>query len=307
MQADIVGKRVKLNDKGWASGWFLRGLEQMTRLDRRGWWVFWITVLLAFNLVPCMYSLAYGSPYWSRLPNTVVVCGYLFPQRPSIAGLWGTCVVGPGFAYLALLAVRIFATFACVCKMIAEDPLLRIAPTHPDAAGGLLPIGRVALFLSTFIFLVGVQIAVMPLNNYVIAVASGGAVTAARVVDPGLLELILAYLVLGAILFVVPLYPLRRVMVEKRTQYLLEAERRYTELYRGNQAHLREQPFAETSAQAEITQAGLIEAANRMGSWPVDRRTLLHVITLVGAPMIGPVVHGMSKMPSWIWSYLTGT
>jgi hypothetical protein len=113
-----------------------------------------------------------------------------------------------------------------------------------------------------------------------------------------------AYLILGPLLFFLPLVPLRRRMAGAKRAYLLRA---YELKARAEEAHdgdLTARHFDASSLQGMVALDSLIASASEMVIWPFDRKTFLRYAALLGAPLAPFVAEAIPHVVSWLRRYL---
>jgi hypothetical protein len=261
--------------RGWLLGW----LEAITRLTPRRciyWWGGLILLNLAANQTA---ALAVAQDSWRVDPSTPGTLFYWFGTRvhqPNFAGFWHLVVASGTAGYLMLLLSRLYVVFACLSSDIAEDPSLRIIPTHPDGTGGLLAIGQAALFMSLAIFVSGLGLTVIATQ----------AILTKTPVSGYFVVLCAAYLIVGPILFVLPQAPLRRAMLDARRQYLNRIQKVFHAMHARHQEELAAERVESRTLQDKNTVSTLMQRADDMSVWPFDRRTFRRFFGLLVAPVL---------------------
>lgn len=284
----------------------LRVLERITRLD--GWrGGTWFLALIAWHFVVYWVFVGDLKPTWHTSPATA---GSLFhlaargAEQPNLAGLWNFAVFSPLAGYLILPAVRLIVVFACLCAAIASQPALRILPWHPDATGGLHPVGQTALLLSCFSFVVGVSLAGITIQESIYEAmrqAEGGGAGANTRIQLGLWVL---YLLVGSLLFFLPLTPLRRRMALAKRAYLLQADAQRLQLADRHAEALDRREFEADFLQGLGALNELTEKAMAMAVWPFDRQTFVRYTGLLATPLAPLVADRLPAVLDWLKAYL---
>ncbi len=266
-------------------GRFYSICENLTRISLQRETV-WITALIFFNAASYWISFVGANRvHWSVSPADPGALLYYLrhgANQPNLAGLWLFCVWVPFMAYLTFLAARLLVCFAWVCRKIANDSQLRIIPTHPDGSGGLLLIGRTSLFFSLFTFAVGVCLAGITLSEIVYTQAANDRFSSNIVT---LLCMWCAYLLLGSLLFFMPMLPLRSKMAKAQDDYLVEAEGAYADLAEKTRNQIGQCGLNRDQVENQTAAGALISSAQEMAIWPYDRKTLLHFASVLGTPV----------------------
>ncbi|HSA54643.1 MAG TPA: hypothetical protein VLE53_03015 [Gemmatimonadaceae bacterium] len=152
--------------------------------------------------------------YWIASQNRLEPVGYVF--------------LASVFAFYMLIPVYVLRSVAIslFLRDLVKVTPLRLLPFHPDKCGGLRPIGRLGLRNQYALSIVGINVALLMIvsSHY-------------GIVQPWLFGLIIAaviaYVVLGPLVFIAPLLPFRVKMLETKSQLMGEvAQRLRTELQR---------------------------------------------------------------------------
>jgi hypothetical protein len=281
-------------------------LERITRLE--GWrGGAWCLALVAWHLVVYGVFLGDLKATWHTSPATEGTLFHLAgggAEQPNLAGLWNFVVFSPLAGYLILPAVRLIVVFACLCAAIASQPVLRILPWHPDGTGGLHPVGQTALLLSCFSFVVGVSLAGITIQESIyesMRQADGGGAGVNTQIQLGLWAL---YLLLGSLLFFLPLTPLRRKMASAKRAYLLQAESQRQQLADRHVNALDRRDFEADFLQGLGALNELTEKAMAMAVWPFDRQTFTRYAGLLAAPLAPLIADRLPSVLDWLKAYL---
>jgi hypothetical protein len=278
----------------------LRSLEWLSRVDlRRGLIVY--ALLVVWNVWAYHGDLTDGLKTWTTLWYSSVPT---LVERPNFAGAWLFVIQFPICGYVVLLMARLFVAFACLCSSLARRADLSIVPSHPDGAGGLRPVGQVALFLSLFTFIVGVDLASLTANQLVRrAEFAGTGPHPATALNVLLLQWGL-YVVFGSLLFFLPLFPLRVRMAGAKRSYLLDAERLHDAAEKEHRQDLLGPAFRPDHLQGLSALDGLMERAAEMIVWPFDKKTFLRYTGLLLAPVASFVLERLPEVITWLRAHL---
>ena len=194
------------------------------------------------------------------------------------------------FMFYCLAPVFILRSIAIslLLRDVVAHSRLRILPLHPDKSGGLLPIGRLGLRNQYLLTIFGLNIVILvAVSFHYLQVPSTlyGLIAAA----------IIAYLILGPVVFMAPLLTFRTGMIRTKTELLAEvALRLRVELQR-----LRSQL---KSGQITKEDEELIDRLRKVGSvidelpvWPFDAVTLRKFLTAYVIPVISSVGYPIIK------------
>jgi hypothetical protein len=288
------------------TGRLLRFLEWLSRpAGFRG--LIWYLLLAADQLWIYYVFLTDGKATWLTSPAEPGTIFYPFrigSEQPNLAGLWTTMTVGPIGLYMVVLVARLFVAFACLCSALAQNIHLRIYPSHPDRTGGLQPIGQVALLLSLFICIIGLDLFGMTANEFALNGLSHSAAPHGQTNLMVLSALWASYIVIGSILFFLPLLPLRRRMAAAKRRYLLEANELHVAAERKHQEEIHGGVVDPASLQGLVALEVLIESSAQMAVWPFDQRTFVRYAGLLFAPLVPVVGEHLPRALGFIKSYL---
>lgn len=258
---------------------YLRFLEWISRVNPARV-VGWALLLLVLNVVGNQLGTMGDSVQtWRTDPLTSGTFWAFFhrgTEQMNLAGFWHVGLASALGGYLVLLLCRLYVVFACMSEVVAGDPTLRVSPTHPDSTGGLMPIGRAALFMALGVFVSGLGLTAIAVQSYL----THSPLNAVFVL------LVVLYLILGPVLFFLPLAPLRRAMIDAKQRYLLEADH----LYQAAETQHREDVLGlkvdANALQGHSALAHLIERAGDMTVWPFDRKTFRRFLGLLVTPIL---------------------
>jgi hypothetical protein len=257
----------------------LRVVDAITRVDSRRaivWGVALVALNVFFNLRSTMQD---GILTWRTdpaTPGSLFYFSHLGGEQANLAGIWHLAVASAMAAYLILLICRLYVVFAAMSEAVARDRTLRVMPTHPDGTGGLMPIGRASLFISLSVFVSGLGLTAIAVQSYVSDVPLTGI----------FFGMCAGYLVIGPVLFVLPLTPLRRVMIDRKQRYLLDADHMYHAVDARHRQDVKAVQLDANALQGQLALSSLIERAEGMTVWPFDRRTFRRFLALLVAPIV---------------------
>ncbi len=265
----------------------LRWLEVLSRSEGAigaGWLSF---LVLDQLFIYWMFLRDQGSQWFcaDAMPGSLFHFLAVGAKQPNLAGLWAFTIWGPIGLYLVVLIVRLHVVFSCLCSELANQGSLFIVASHPDRAGGLKLIGKYALLLSLFTFALGLDLAGMTFHELLINRDMGnlaGGVTANLKVLSGLWA---AYLVLGGLLFFLPLLPLRRRMLAAKHAYLTEALKSRVKEEHHHLDQLKSTAIFGESLQKLDALDDRIRLAEAMATWPFDSETLVKYGGVLVTPM----------------------
>lgn len=294
---DLINELIRRKTTGSALGTFtpstvpkgglLRFLEWLSRpAGFRG--LVWYLLLVGDQLWIYYVFLTDGKATWmtsAAVPGTLFYPLRVGNEQPNLAGLWTTLTVGPIGLYMVVIVARLFVAFACLCSAIARDAHLRIYPSHPDRAGGLQPVGQVALLLSLFICVIGIDLACMTANELTLNRVFHPVATHGQTNLMVLCALWASYIAIGSILFFLPLLPLRSRMAAAKRQYLIAVNELHLEAERKHQDEIHRGEFNSSSLQGLVALEVLIESSAQMAVWPFDQRTFVRYAGFLSAPL----------------------
>jgi hypothetical protein len=193
----------------------------------------------------------------------------------------GYVFVGSIFMFYAVLTVYIVRglAIAVLFESIVHHAEIRLLPMHPDRAGGLRPMGTLGLRNEYVLMLLGLNVVLLAFVSY----------RYLHVPAPlawVIMAAVIAYCVLGPIVFTAPLLPFRRGMLKTKESLLAEvAQRVRIELARIR----RELNGGQLSQEDEE----LIERLRKIGKfidelpvWPFDASTLRKFVLAYVVPLL---------------------
>jgi hypothetical protein len=209
--------------------------------------------------------------YWIALNGKLLLAGYVFLY----------CI----FVFYALATVYVFRNLAIALLLrdIVAHAQLHMLPLHPDKAGGLRPVGRLGLRNQYALTLFGLNVVILV---FVASPYMEGNQTLAGLI----IAAVVAYLVLGPLVFMGPLLPFRSGMLRNKAELMNQvALRLRVELDR-----LRAQlPSGQITAEDE----NLVERLRKIAAvidelpvWPFDIGTLRRFLTAYILPILGTAI-----------------
>ena len=200
-------------------------------------------------------------------------------------------VVGYAYFYCIVLLYTLVFIYVARCVVISvflnhvvKSSQISLLPFHPDKCGGLRPVGRLGLRNQYTLTVLG-------LNIVLLIVGSHG------LPDRLLVEAAVAYLILGPIIFMGPLLPFRRGMMETKEGWMKEA---------GDRLHIEFEHLRVKMRTSEISKEdeAMIDRLRKVGSfiqelpvWPFDAQTLRTFATAYIVPLGFPLlVHAVTLL-----------
>ncbi len=278
-RTEVVGAREPGGWKIEPRRRWLAWLEWFTRLSpiRTALWAVFLLELNVLMNVPG--TMADGLQTWRSDPLTAETLFSFFHQgreQANLAGLWHVGIASAFAGYLLLILCRLYVVFACMTDVIAGDPTIQIRPAHPDGTGGLLPVGRASLFMALGVFASGLGLTAIALQGY----ATGQSMNAVFYL------LCVLYVLVGPMLFVLPLTRLRRVMMDAKQRYLLHADHLYQVADARHAQHVSSLEVRPEELQGQQALSEIINRAAEMTVWPFDRRTFRRFVALLATPLL---------------------
>jgi hypothetical protein len=193
------------------------------------------------------------------------------------------------YAVASVYVVRSFA-IAFLLRDIVARGQLHMLPLHPDKAGGLQPVGRLGLRNQYALTLFGLNVVVLMISYLILKDSD--------LVFGLVVVAIVAYLILGPLVFMAPLLPFRGGMLRNKAQLMSKVALRL----RVELDHLHA-GLASGAITAE--DEGLIERIERLRKigalidelpvWPFDAATLRKFVTAYVLPIVSSVSFPAAK------------
>lgn len=280
-------------------------LEWLSRVDGyRG--MFWYLVFVICNSLGYYVILADGIYRWGTSPVEPGTFFYFLRvanEQPNLAGIWSSVVFFPIVDYLVLLMVRLLIVFACQCIEIAGNQKTCIIPAHPDGTGGLLPVGQVALLFTLATVILGIDIAGMTINEFIVTTMFPSETPQARTNLQILYIFWACYLIIGSLLFYLPLLPLRTRMASAKRDYLLKLNNLFTSIEQQYQTDLSKNICNKDTIQILDSLYKLVQKGSEMAVWPFDKKTFIRYASLFVSPLIPFIGKQFSHLFAWakVW------
>jgi hypothetical protein len=202
---------------------------------------------------------------------------------PFVGSVYFYCI----FLLYALVVIYVIRciTISLFLNHVVKSSQISLLPFHPDKCGGLRPVGRLGLRNQYTLTILGLNIVLLIVGSPSL---------------PGrlLVEATIAYLVLGPIIFMGPLLPFRRGMMDTKDQWMKEA---------GQRLHIEFERLRVKMRTSEITKEDeeMIDRLRKVGSfiqelpiWPFDAQTLRKFATAyivpLGFPLVGKAISLLS-------------
>ena len=194
------------------------------------------------------------------------------------------------FLFYALIPVYVVrnVTISLLLRDIVSHANLHLLPLHPDKCGGLRPVGRLGLRNQYALTILGFNILLLvAISRLYLDVPDS--------VNGLIVAAVIAYVILGPVVFMAPLLPFRGGMLKTKSQLMSEVAQRL----RMELDHLRTQlpsgPIYEKDEK-------LVERLRKIGAvidelpvWPFDASTLRKFLTAYVIPLIGGVGYPILK------------
>ena len=252
----------------------------------------WSAIFARLNAITLFAGILLGA--------VIMSANYLVYRRETV-GFW----IAPGGrlrpgGYLFLLSVCAFFTVVTtyIVRTFAISFLLanvvrfgdiRMLPFHPDKCGGLRPVGRLALRNQYGLSVMGINVVLFALTSMLYLAA-----------PPALYLLVglavVAYLIVGPVLFVGPLLPFRTGMIRTKSELMSEVAYRLSIELSRIRGELKAGSITRDDEE-------LIDRLRKIGSvvdelpvWPFDAGILRRFLTAYVVPVAGAVLYAVGSM-----------
>lgn len=210
-----------------------------------------------------------GAGYWIAVDGQMTLTGWIYLVVVSL------------FYFVAIVYVgRTLSVAAFLYDLVARAKL-QIFLFHPDNSGGLQPIGRIGLRNQYPLTMFGLNIVILVLvSKFYLGWQPWVA---------GLIVVaVAAYLLLGPVIFLVPLLPFRRAMLQTRADLMqLVAREARAEVTRLRQALQSKDGFRGYDADAVERIERVGELITHFPVWPFDTVTRRRFFTAYVFPVLG--------------------
>lgn len=214
--------------------------------------------------------------YWIAADNRLLPVGYVY-----LYAIFLFYCLAPVFI-LRSIAISLLLRDVVACSR------LRMLPLHPDKAGGLRPMGRLGLRNQYLLTIFGLNLVILVAVSFhylEVPTTLYGLIAAA----------VLAYLILGPIVFIAPLLSFRTGMLRTKTELLGEVALRLRVELQRLRAELK-------SGQISKEDEELIDRLRKVGSmidelpvWPFDAGTLRKFFAAYVIPAISSIGYPIVK------------
>ena len=190
------------------------------------------------------------------------------------------------YALITIYVLRCIAISVFLNKVVAHATI-HMLPFHPDMCGGLSPVGQLGLRNQYTLSILG-------LNIVILAWVSISKLLNSPSLHHLIAASVVAYLILGPIVFMVPLLPFRKGMLQTKDEWMSDVAQRLRNDFERLRAQIQ-------TSQITKEDEDLVDRLRKIGSvigelpvWPFDARTLrqfarAYVVPLVplGFPQVG--------------------
>lgn len=258
-------------------------------------WLHWLDMLsspkISISLMPIIWagnaklyidSLSDNLPGWQSStinPDSLFYVLKIGSEQPNISGILAYLVLWPLIGFMYVPAIRLFIMTTLVSYRTSKSNSLKILPAHPDGVGGLLVLGHASLFLSAMVFAPGFALTGMSLQWYQLHS------DAVNILPMTIVVYWILYLVLGPILFFVPLVPLKKCMAICKRNYIISLRKLLNHADSIHADQLSRNEFDSGFLEGRSSLSGLLETAMNMSVWPLDKRTISRFFTFLVAPL----------------------
>jgi hypothetical protein len=199
--------------------------------------------------------------FWTVSETGLLFSAYVF--------LWCLTLL---YAVIAIYVARsLLVSF--LLKELAANATFHLLPFHPDKCGGLQPVGQLGLRNQYVLSILG-------LNVVLLIMASP---TAAP--HPIIVGAVVAYVVLGPIVFMGPLLPFRRGMYRAKAAWIGDVEHWLHGEARGLRVRLRAAQITKEDEDAIDRMRRIGGVVNELPVWPFDAKTVRTFTTAYIVPL----------------------
>ncbi len=198
-------------------------------------------------------------------------------------GYWNSGFGGPGVWWFRLFTiVNISTLFHLGFKAIVVARAIRwcfqqditLQPLHPDGCGGLRSLGGISLAMNYMIGIIAAYLSVLAFMD------------SSPLRNPLFLVMILAYCLIAAYLFFVPLTDAHDLMFREKRDILSALNREFQETYARVSADLPMEGISLKDAQKIDALERLHRIASRMPVWPMDTRIVGQFFLVIAIPIV---------------------
>lgn len=235
------------------------------------------------------------------LLGAVIMSANYLVYRPETVGFW----IAPGgrlrpggylfllsvcafFAVITTYIVRTFAISFLLANVVRFGDI-RMLPFHPDKCGGLRPVGRLALRNQYGLSVMGINVVLFALTSMLYLAA-----------PPALYLLVglavVAYLIVGPILFVGPLLPFRTGMIRTKSELMSEVAHRLSIELSRIRGELRAGSITRDDEEIIDRLRKIGSVVDELPVWPFDASILRRFLTAYVVPVAGAVLYTVGSM-----------
>lgn len=192
------------------------------------------------------------------------------------------------YSFVSVYVVRVLA-ITLLLRDIVANAELNMLPLHPDGAGGLRPVGRLGLrnqyLLSVFGLTLVIVVSEMlryqsplpPISVYLI------------------ISIVVAYLLLSPVVFIGPLLPFHRAMLNSKSQLMSEVARRMRVELTRLRAQLPSGPISKEDEELIERLQGIGAVITGLPVWPFDIGTLRKFFAALALPFLGTAANPLMR------------
>jgi len=232
--------------------------------------------------------------------GTIAYFNYVV-YSPSHVGFWisdNDHLLGVGvvllcfiFIFYAVVAIYILRNIAIslLFRDIVAHAQLHMLPMHPDKAGGLRPVGRLGLRNQYALTLLGLNIVLLVTVSqlYLDVTWSLNALMSAAV---------LAYLILGPVVFIAPLLPFRGGMLKNKSELMREVALRIRKELERLRVELPCGKITKDDGKLIERLRKIGEVIDELPVWPFDAGTIRKFLTAYAIPILGSIGFPLLKI-----------
>jgi hypothetical protein len=247
-----------------------------------------LAAMIGASIAYLNYSLFKPGQHWMFDRNTGALLG--------VGYVFMFCL----FLFYALIVIYVYRNIALslLLRDIVRHSRLQLLPCHPDRCGGLRPVGRLGLRNQYALSIFGVNVVLMAWGMIHDIGAQGGIHDSLYVL---MIAGVIAYLILGPIVFLAPLLPFRTGMQANKAELRSEI----VQCLRTESERLRKQLLKATVTKEDEE---LIERLRKMCTaieelpvWPFDPGTVRKFMTAYVIPIVSAGYPVAKAIPtSWL-------
>lgn len=191
------------------------------------------------------------------------------------------------YLMISIIVLRSLATTVFM-KDLVDHARVRIIPFHPDRSGGLGPVGEIGLRNQYLLSVAGINILMAAWTLY-LSVSVGNdptALDAGRILLWMVGMLVVAYIVIGPIVFLGPLLPYRQAMKEEKHRLMTLVANRTDEEFQRIEKDFRAGVFTQEDSELISRLQHLGRLLDSLPVWPFDSTTLKKFFAAYVAPIV---------------------